>query len=137
MVGNVKCVSGIFSVYQSREAKDFADAKNYPIGFEAIFTNDKTGRDFAARFDHAVKKCSGGAVLFKMDGVESDVARGIDCFFTSADVLRRVLNESLPDAAFFHQETEQVIPKLVLVEQAKKIQSEKSAAMQPMAVGGR
>ncbi|MFN4254405.1 MAG: hypothetical protein ACK4Q5_05325 [Saprospiraceae bacterium] len=115
-------------MYQSDKAIDFADSKTYPIGFEAIFANDGLGKDFAVRFSQSVQKQPANSVLFKLEGSETDVARGIDCFFSSADALRRVLNESLPDAAFYHEEEGKVIPKVKLVDEAKKITQNLSVA---------
>lgn len=114
-------ISGIFSVYDSSRAENFEDSDRYPIGFEAIFHNDKIGQEFAANLAKAIHKLSPErGVLYNLEGEPTDKARQADCFFKDIDALRQVLNESLAGIAIHHEERG-VLPKFVLIEDARDL----------------
>lgn len=116
-----KFITGIFSVYDSTEARDFKDCERFPIGFEAIFRNDAIGQEFAANIQAAMERLPPEkGVMYYVEGAAEDSARGVDCFFSDADTFRRVLNEALPRIGIFHEERG-VLPKILLIEEAKGV----------------
>lgn len=116
-----KFISGIFSVYDSTQARDFKDSDRYPIAFEVIFRNDAAGQEFATKLQIAVRKFAPErAVLYHVEGMAEDRARSMDCFFSDADTFRWVLNESLPGIGINHDERG-ILPKMTLIEEAQDI----------------
>ena len=118
-----KFLSGIFSVYQSKKARNFRDSERYPIGFEAIFRNDAVGQEFAHNIQITMRKITDGkGLLFHIEGESDHSARHVDCFFKDVDTLRRVLTEALPGIALYHED-KGVLPKTMLIDQAKRMVS--------------
>ena len=117
----IKFLTGIFSVYDSATARDFKDSERYPLGLEAIFTNDAVGRQFAANLQKVMAKLHPeNGVLYRIEGAEESGARSADCFFSDVDTLRHVLHEALPGIGIFHEERG-VLPKFALIEEARDI----------------
>ena len=116
-----KFITGIFSVYDSTQARDFTENDRYPLAFEAIFRNDAVGREFAIKLQTAMKNLpSGKGILFHLEGEAEDGARSADCFFSDADTFRRVLNESLAGVGINHDERG-ILPKMTLINEAQGI----------------
>jgi hypothetical protein len=117
----IKFLTGIFSVYDSATARDFKGSERYPLGFEAIFTNDAVGREFATNLQTVMERLRPqNGVLFRIEGAADASARSADCFFSDADTLRHVLHEALPGIGIFHEERG-VLPKFALIEEARCI----------------
>lgn len=124
-----KFITGIFSVYDSAQARDFKDCDRFPIGFEAIFRNDAIGQEFAANIQAAMERLPPEkGMMYSIDGTAGDSARGADCFFSDVDTFRRVLNEALPRIGIFHEEMG-VLPKMMLIEEAKGVVTDMALQM--------
>lgn len=122
MADRARTISGVFSVYGAEKARDFADCERYPIGFEAVFRNDASGREFAENIQSVMKKMpQERGILFHIEGVESDTARGVDCFFKDVDSFRKVLNEAMPNMVMFHEDEKRILPKMQVLDQAKRL----------------
>lgn len=115
-------VSGIFSVYDSSQALDFSEHEQYPIGVELIFTNDDAGKRCADKLSKVFATLSeSSGTIYRTHGKETDPVRGFDCFVKDTDALRRVFAETFDGVGIYHREDERVIPRMELLDEAKRI----------------
>lgn len=130
VMDDVRVISGTTQAYHSSEAKGFGESDRYPIAWELIFTNDATGKQFAANIEKAFASLprEKGYILDFQGGV-NDVARCVECVFRDRDTFRKILNESLPDMAIYDEHEGKVISKLEMVERATALSQEATLAV--------
>ena len=124
----MKAIQGITNVYDSSEAKGFDNSKDYPIAWEVIFVNDKTGKEFSLNTIKAfteLPKEQGYVMDFQGD--HRDPTLCLECVFKNKDAFRKILNETFKDIAFFDEQTQVVIPKMKMLQDAGKVLSNKMA----------
>lgn len=124
----IKTIQGVTEVYDSKEAKGFEQAAEYPLVWEFIYINDKSGKQFTNQLLESLDKLpKESGYLLDLQGEASDVARCAECAFASKDSLRKVLNESLADLAIYDEMQQGIKPKLQLLDEATKIISKELA----------
>ncbi|GEM_PF-2222238 len=122
VVADTKVISAVTQVYDSSEAKGFAESEQYPIAWEIIFVNDAVGKEFA---DNAVialtKTPKEKACLLGFEGDALESARCFECAFKDRDSFRQFLKASMPNLVIYDEQQSKVIPKQILLDNAREI----------------
>jgi len=120
-MSNVKTLQGQTTVCNSSQIKDFKQTKDYPLAWEIIFLNDKTGTEFALNTQKAFRdlpKQQGYIIGFSDD--HTAPIRCLNCVFKNKDAFRKILNDTLKGITIFDEITEKLIPKTSIIKDADK-----------------
>ena len=118
----IKTIQGVTDVYDSKEAKGFEQSAEYPIAWEFVFVNDKSGKQFVNQLLESLDKLpKENGYLLDLIGEVTDVARCAECIFASKDAFRKVLNESLNNMAIYDEKQQGIKPKQQLLDQVNEI----------------
>lgn len=128
VVKDVKVVSGATQVYDSSEAKGFAESEQFPIAWEIIFVNDATGEEFAANAIIALAKLpKEKGRLLNFQGEDTETARCLECVFKDRSNFRQFLNDSMPNMTIYDEQEKKVVPKQKLLDKARELAQPETA----------
>lgn len=130
VVADTKVISAVTQVYDSSEAKGFAESEQYPIAWEIIFVNDVVGKEFADNAVTALTKAPKEKVcLLSFEGDSSESTRCFECTFKDRDSFRQFLNASMPNLMIYDEQQSKVIPKQMLMDSAREIALQSETAI--------
>ena len=123
-----KSIQGTTEVYDSKEAKGFKKADDFPIAWEIIFVNDRIGKEFTENLSNAIFDTPNDKAIFmgKMHS-NSEKITCLECAFADKMTFSKVIREALDDILFYDESSQKILPKQMLIDDVEKLTVQKMA----------
>lgn len=120
-----KYLLGKSEMYNSSEIKDIEEAEAYPLLWEVIFINDQVGKEFTIELLEKFENFPKEKGRINLEGKHTDKMRSMECEFKNVDCFRQILNPLMDKFSILDEQTNQPVPKHAILEDAKRITSDK------------